>query len=468
MKPEFIPLTQPFVLMKTYQLRHLTTILALLSLVFIGGMCTKPKDPEPVPIASFYYSPQTNLVAPVTVTFRNSSKYAESYLWTYAGQTDTDKDIRLIFSRAGSYPITLQATGKGGTDSYTETILIDAPTNPTTDRPKADFIFTPNQNLVAPVKITFKNTSQNADSYSWLVEGNGEKSTSTQTNLEFNFVKEGSYTVHLFATKNGASSELAQIITIGKAPTAFTLPGQVVFWATGSWDYVDVETEGTPYQKVAGGPYYSPLALGRIKKLVSTAPACDATDFFTTERAPKTYSYKATAYRSSGAKIAEASGNYTVEEGKCTSVRIDFSSIPPQSNFGRQGKADDLISIISPKCSNVYNDLKYEPSGTYDHKITNVGILKLECIYLDNGNAGRIGRMGRTLKPGESFLLIRENTSSPQYKKVVRIIAYEYKYVTLNNGKNDCYIEANETINTLMYKEICDLIGGNQDCYKTK
>jgi PKD repeat protein len=305
--------------MKTQLVRHyLNLCLSAFALTFIAGMCGE-KEPAPKPIALFDYYPSTNLVAPVTLTFTNKSKNATSYLWSYgSGQTDTNKDIVLTANSGGTYTVALEAKGEGGTDTYSRTIYIDNP--PVSVKPTAGFTYSPSQNLVAPVTVSFTNTATNASSYKWDF---GDGTTSTLTNPTKQFTKDGTYTVKLTATGAGGSNDVSKNLVVGKAASVDPY-GKAVFWATGSWDYVDIETEGVTYHKQAGDAGYVSFPGGRIEKQFTSAPACDATGAYTTERPARSYSYKATAYKAGSIKVAEVSGNYTVTANGCTAVKLDF------------------------------------------------------------------------------------------------------------------------------------------------
>ncbi len=172
--------------MKNRLFKHYLTLgISLLSLIFIAGMCTS-EDPAAKPIAYFTYSPSTNLVAPVTIYFSNLSTDAADYVWTYGnGQTNTDKDLSLRVSSGGTYTITLKATGKGGTDSYSRTVTVANPssttplppttTPPTTPPPTTPPpTTTPNRTVTNPGESTFFIASQNktfSKHGDWTAEG---------------------------------------------------------------------------------------------------------------------------------------------------------------------------------------------------------------------------------------------------------------------------------------------------------
>ena len=229
---------------KKYLTQHyLTVCLSLLSLTFIAGMCDRT-EPTPPPVAKFTYSPSSNLMAPVTITFYNESTNATDYVWTYGNnQTSTNQNLVLIFSQGGAYTISLKATGLGGTDIYTRTITVTAPTTPPpTTQPTADFTYSPSSNLTAPVKISFTNNSKNASSYGWDF---GDGTTSMTTNPIKDFTKAGDYTVKLTATD--AQNQKAQK-TVVISVKATTVVSPVADW---SWSASNLKVTFTNQSKNA-------------------------------------------------------------------------------------------------------------------------------------------------------------------------------------------------------------------------
>ena len=152
------------------------------------------------------------------LTFTNKSTNAENYVWRYGGgQTDTNKDIVLTAKTGGTYTISLEAKGKGGTDSYSKTITVADP--PVVLKTSAGFTYSPSQNLTAPVKITFINTSKNAASYKWDF---GDGTSSADANPTKEFTKTGTFTVKLTATGSSNTDESSAAITINGPATVPT------------------------------------------------------------------------------------------------------------------------------------------------------------------------------------------------------------------------------------------------------
>lgn len=205
--------------MKTSLPALLKSTLWLGTILFLTG-CPKKEDPAPAPVALFDYSPRTNLVAPVTLTFRNLSTNATNYLWeTGDGQSSTSEEVTLSIRKAGTYSMTLTAKGEGGSDTYSETIYVDEPAV-APSATVAGFTYSPSQNLTAPVRITFTNTSKNADNYRWDF---GDGTTSTEANPVKEYTKAGTMKVKLTAIGNANSADFSADILIN-APVASTVP----------------------------------------------------------------------------------------------------------------------------------------------------------------------------------------------------------------------------------------------------
>ena len=307
----------------------LTNVFLLMSFCLLFS-CKKEETAPPnspgssvnsAPTAYFSYSPSTNLVAPVTVSFTNGSKGADSYVWTFdgTGRTLTTTDIALVFDEEGSYTVTLTAIGKGGRDTYSKVITVT--TASTSNKPVANFTFSPSTRLVAPATVTFTNTSTNASSYKWDFS---DGTASTETNPSKQFTKEGTYTVKLTATSAGNSSDVSKVITVGKGSTAPAV-GKAVFWAIGTFSYVVISTEEVIFDEVGGGKTLS-FAGGRIEKQFTSEPACETTGAYTTRRPANKYTFTATAYNSNGTKLASGAGDYIVVANGCTPVKLDFST----------------------------------------------------------------------------------------------------------------------------------------------
>ncbi len=203
-----------------------------LSILFIFALCIasckSKKEPEPEPIASFEFSPKSSLVAPIDITFTNTSKYANTYIWeTNTGLSSTDKDVVWNIKKGGTYTMTLTAKGAGGSDTYSRSFTVaDEPNSNTSPQLTASFTYSPTQNLIAPVRINFTNTSKNAESYLWDF-GDGTSSTNTEPIKEF--TKAGTFKVKLTAYNKTNSTTSSIDITVN-APNVVDNTGTITFW----------------------------------------------------------------------------------------------------------------------------------------------------------------------------------------------------------------------------------------------
>jgi PKD repeat protein len=190
---------------------NLMSIIIMMSILMA---CLKKEEVVPMPVAYFEEEVFANFTVPTTITFYSLSENADSYFWTYPGGTSTDEDLTLNFRSAGTYPITLKVTNKAGSDTYSQTYFLVAPASSTT--PTASFTYSPNSNLVAPAKITFTNSSKNADTYKWDF---GDGTTSTAVSPVKEFTKAGDYNVKLTATDaKNQTNQVISTVSVKSAP----------------------------------------------------------------------------------------------------------------------------------------------------------------------------------------------------------------------------------------------------------
>lgn len=82
------------------------------------------------PVQAAFSAFLVNGTVPLTVTFTNNSTGADSYLWGFGdGVTSTVTAPTYVYSQAGVYTVTLDATGLGGTDTLSRSNYITV-TNP--------------------------------------------------------------------------------------------------------------------------------------------------------------------------------------------------------------------------------------------------------------------------------------------------------------------------------------------------
>ncbi|AKB12123.1 cell surface protein [Methanosarcina thermophila MST-A1] len=161
--------------------------------------------PDPIaPIADFSANPTKGIV-PLTVEFKDLSKYATSISWDVNGDGKSDGNnstLVYVYDTPGDYSATLTATNENGTS--TKSITINA--EEFIVYPVADFSANPMSGYT-PLSVQFTDLSQNAISRNWDI---GIDGTIESTNASFTYVFSvpGSYPVRLTAiNENGTSSK---------------------------------------------------------------------------------------------------------------------------------------------------------------------------------------------------------------------------------------------------------------------
>ncbi len=209
----------------------------------------------PAPAAGFSGGP-TSGVAPLTVFFMNLSSGATSYSWDFGdGNTSASVNPANSYSNAGSYTVSLTASGPGGTSTLTRTnyVVVTNPPPPVV----ADFAAGPT-NGVVPLTVVFTNLSSGATKFIWDF---GDGNTSASLNPENTYTNAGSYTVSLIASGPGGSNTLTRtnfvvvtspppqvVADFAAGPTNGLAPLTVVFTNLSSgatdfiWDFGDGKT----------------------------------------------------------------------------------------------------------------------------------------------------------------------------------------------------------------------------------
>jgi len=171
---------------------------------------------EPLPVVDFIGVPTTGL-APLTVFFTNLTSGATNFTWDFGGgQSSTNKDPSNTYTNAGSFTVTLTATGPGGTKSavYSQYILV------TNVPPAADFVAAPTKGFV-PLTVYFTNLSSGATGYTWQF---GDGNTSTNDYPANTYTTVGSYAVTLAATGAGGTNTVTRMAYILVSDPPLILP----------------------------------------------------------------------------------------------------------------------------------------------------------------------------------------------------------------------------------------------------
>ena len=169
------------------------------------------------PVVGFAGGP-TNGAAPLTVTFTNLSSNATNYVWNFgdgnAFSTSSSINVTDTYTNAGSYTVTLTATGPGGTNSLTNTAyIVVTPPLP----PVVGFIGGPT-NGAAPLTVTFTNLSSNATNFVWNFGDGNTLTTGSNTNVTDTYTNAGNYTVILTAIGLGGTNSLTNTTYIVVTP----------------------------------------------------------------------------------------------------------------------------------------------------------------------------------------------------------------------------------------------------------
>jgi len=172
----------------------------------------------PAPVADFTGSPTSGAV-PLTVNFTDGSTgTVTAWSWTFGdGGTSTARNPSHIYQNAGTYNVSLTATGPGGTDIETKTGYITVSLNP----PTAAFSGTPLTGN-APLTVNFTDSSTGGvTAWSWAF---GDSGTSTLQNPSHQYTPAGTYTVSLTVTSPGGSDieTKTNYITVNQAPPTET------------------------------------------------------------------------------------------------------------------------------------------------------------------------------------------------------------------------------------------------------
>jgi PKD repeat protein len=156
------------------------------------------------PVSASFEAIPTSGVAPLTVTFTNTSSGGyTSTLWTFGdGLGSSERNPTHIFESPGEYTVTLTASGAGGIDTITHTSYITAYT-----RAQADFVAVPT-NGQAPLTVVFTNTSTgDYDTSLWTF---GDEQSGTALHPTHIYTAEGVYTVTLAIEGLGGTDVLAR------------------------------------------------------------------------------------------------------------------------------------------------------------------------------------------------------------------------------------------------------------------
>lgn len=358
---------------------------------------------HPTPTVDFSVSPGSGC-SPLSVTITNNSPNSPgyTYIWDYGDGSPRDTSYAPASPRSytnsstttnQTYTIKLIViSDKGCRDSLTRTITV---------RPRVIASFTPSSSLICEgIAVTFNNTSQGANSYSWDF-GDGSP-TSTATNPTHTYNAPGTYEVILAAvnTITGCRDTARQTIvvepipapTFTAAPAGGCMPLTVTLTNTTPfdpnylyiWNYgiMQPETTYTP-----SAPTYTAGGTYTISLEVVTPAGCRRTHTQTINVSPKP-----TASFTSDPSVCERGRiTFTNTSSGATSYLWDFgdgntsTAANPSHTYTNPGTYTvQLIAISGASCRDTFErSITVYPRPTADFAFT-VECLGSPTTFTDN------------------------------------------------------------------------------------
>ncbi len=166
----------------------------------------------PSPVAAFTASPLSG-TAPLTVTFTDQSTgTVTSWMWHFGdGDTSTDQNPTHVYTVKGTYSVTQEVYGPGGSDEEIKGAYVVVDYAP----PVVDFVASTLTGTV-PLTVTFTDLSIGAiTTWDWTF---GDGGTSGARHSRHEFVDSGTYTVTLTASGPAGSDTEAKAEYISASP----------------------------------------------------------------------------------------------------------------------------------------------------------------------------------------------------------------------------------------------------------
>jgi PKD repeat protein len=154
---------------------------------------------------------------PLTVQFRNTSLYGDSYLWEFDDGTSSSTEFEPVhtFTEAGIYNVKLTVTGEGGRDYAYRQVEVYA-------NPLVDFTVSPETVMLPDQAVQLYNLTEEGTTFLWDF---GDGSTSTELNPQYLYSAVGVYTISLTAwTEHGCTARLIKpdaVTVLGKGLIVF-------------------------------------------------------------------------------------------------------------------------------------------------------------------------------------------------------------------------------------------------------
>jgi gliding motility-associated-like protein len=180
------------------------------------------------PVAGFTFSPAGPFCADSCITFTSTSTYtpAASFSWDFGngqGNSSENPGSPICFSSAGTYSVTLTVTDANGTDSETQSIVIEDCTPPTAG-------FTVSDTEICEGECIFiNNTSLNGAFYQWTFEGGDPPASYLPFPGNVCFEDEGTFTITLVAGNNYGSDTITSQVLVNPSPSVQTSDDQTIY-----------------------------------------------------------------------------------------------------------------------------------------------------------------------------------------------------------------------------------------------
>ncbi len=177
----------------------------------------------------------TSGCAPLTTSFTANEANIESVLWTFPGgepATSNELEPIVTYNNSGTFNVTLEVTTSEGTETFTETNLVQVAQSP---EPSFEM------ELNLP-KVKFINNSNFANSYTWQFGGNGSSQAYSPTQV---FPQNGEYEIELTAFNACGSESETQTLNIQEAPIVAFTASKTADCKYFSSYFVDESTYGT-------------------------------------------------------------------------------------------------------------------------------------------------------------------------------------------------------------------------------
>lgn len=177
---------------------------------------------NPVPYANFYQDGY-NFSQGMPVRFKNSSKDAVGYLWSFGdGSISTAVNPRKVFANPGDYTVTLKAFN-GCFDTVTTSNLVTI-RDTANIKPSASGYMNPN--ITCPgTKVSFSNYSSDLTNALWIF-GDGQTLQTLKNEISHTYATKGTYYPMLVAFLGNRTDTMK--FTLNVTDTAMVMPGSNV------------------------------------------------------------------------------------------------------------------------------------------------------------------------------------------------------------------------------------------------